>query len=88
MQSVALDGDLKLHEWISIGGYGTYNLKAQELIERQFRAKVGPKDFKMLVNWDALRQQTQFGLNFLFGQPVDFEKFVIINSQAMNTGGI
>ena len=87
MQSVSLDGDLKLHEWVTLGGYGTYNLKAAELVERQFRAKVGPKDFKMLVNWDALRQQTQFGLNFLFGQPVDFEKFLIINSQN-KSGGI
>lgn len=86
MQSVSFDGDLKLHEWVTLGGYGTYNLKAQEVVERQVRAKVGPKDFKMLVNWDALRQQTQFGLNFLFGQPVDFEKFVIINSQAMSGG--
>jgi len=80
-KSVSLDGDLKLHEWVTLGGYGTYNLVAAELIERQVRAKVGPKDFKMLVNWDVLRQQTQFGLNFLFGQPVDFEKFLILNSQ-------
>lgn len=87
MQSVALDGDVKLHEWVTLGGYGTYNLKAAEVIERQIRAKVGPKDFKLLVNWDALRQQTQFGLNFLFGQPVDFERFVILNSQS-RTGGI
>ena len=87
MQSLSLDGDVKLHEWVTLGGYGTYNVKAAELVERQFRAKVGPKDFKMLVNWDALRQQTQFGLNFLFGEPVDFEKFVILNSQN-RTGGI
>ena len=87
MQSVSLDGDVKLHEWVTLGGYGTYNLKAAEVIERQVRAKIGPKDFKMLVNWDILRQQTQFGLNFLFGQPIDFEKFVIINAQNM-TGGI
>ncbi len=87
MQSVSLDGDVKLHEWVTLGGYGTYNVKAEELVERQFRAKVGPKDFKMLVNWDALRQQTQFGLNFLFGQPVDFERFLILNSQS-RSGGI
>lgn len=87
MQSVSLDGDVKLHEWVTLGGYGTYNIKAEELVERQFRAKVGPKDFKMLVNWDALRQQTQFGLNFLFGQPVDFERFVILNTQN-KSGGI
>lgn len=87
MQSVSLDGDVKLHEWVTLGGYGTYNIKADEIVERQFRAKVGPKDFKMLVNWDALRQQTQFGLNFLFGQPIDFERFVIINAQN-KSGGI
>ncbi len=87
MQSVSLDGDLKLHEWVTLGGYGTYNLKAAQLIERQFRAKIGPKDFKIVVNWDALRLQTQFGLNFLFGQPVDFEKFLFINSQS-KAGGI
>jgi Skp family chaperone for outer membrane proteins len=85
-QSVLLDGDIKLHEWVTLGGYGTYNIKASELVERQFRAKVGPKDFKMLVNWDALRQQTQFGLNFLFGEPVDFERFLIINSQNKTSG--
>lgn len=79
-QSVSLDGDIKLTEWVTLGGYGSYNIGADELVERQFRAKFGPKDFKMLVNWDALRQQTQFGLNFLFGQPVDFEKFVILSS--------
>lgn len=87
MQSVSLDGDIKLHEWITLGGYGTYNIKADEVVERQVRAKVGPKDFKMLVNWDALRQQTQFGVNFLFGSPVDFERFLIINSQN-KAGGI
>jgi len=87
MQSVSLDGDVKLSEWVTLGGYGTYNLKLQEVVEKQVRAKVGPKDFKMLVNWDALRQQTQFGLNFLFGKPVDFEKFVILNSQN-KSGGI
>ena len=87
MQSVSLDGDVKLSEWVTLGGFGTYNIKAAEVVERQVRAKVGPKDFKMLVNWDALRQQTQFGLNFLFGQPVDFEKFVILNSQN-KSGGI
>ncbi len=86
-QSVSLDGDIKLSEWVTLGGYGTYNIKADELVDRQVRAKIGPKDFKMLVNWDALRQQTQFGLNFLFGQPVDFEKFVILNSQN-KSGGI
>ena len=83
MQSVSLDGDVKLHEWVTLGGYGTYNLKTDEVVERQLRAKIGPKDFKMLVNWDVLRQQTQFGLNFLFGSPVDFEKFVILSSQNM-----
>ncbi|OGI06176.1 MAG: hypothetical protein A3I68_02720 [Candidatus Melainabacteria bacterium RIFCSPLOWO2_02_FULL_35_15] len=87
MQSVSLDGDVKLSEWVTLGGFGTYNLKIAEVVEKQVRAKVGPKDFKMLVNWDALRQQTQFGLNFLFGQPVDFEKFVILNSQN-KSGGI
>ena len=87
MQSVSFDGDVKLHEWVTLGGYGTYNLKAAEVVERQIRAKVGPKDFKLLVNWDALRQQTQFGLNFLFGSPVDFERFVILNSQN-KAGGI
>ncbi len=86
MQSVSLDGDVKLTEWVTLGGYGTYNVKADELIERQVRAKVGPKDFKLLVNWDALRQQTQFGVNFLFGQPVDFERFLIINSQNKSGG--
>ena len=86
-QSVSLDGDVRLHEWVTLGGFGTYNIKSDELVERQFRAKVGPKDFKMLVNWDALRQQTQFGLNFLFGQPVDFERFVIINT-LRSSGGI
>lgn len=79
-QSILLDGDIRLHEWVTIGGYGTYNLKSEEVVDRQIRAKIGPKDFKMLVNWDNLRQQTQFGLNFLFGQPVDFEKFLILNS--------
>ncbi|MBI1858917.1 MAG: hypothetical protein HYR97_07395 [Candidatus Melainabacteria bacterium] len=86
-QSVLLDGDIKLHEWVSLGGYGTYNLKAEEVVDRQVRAKIGPKDFKVLVNWDALRQQTQFGLNFLFGQPVEFEKFLILNS-LRNVSGI
>ncbi len=28
MQSVALDGDVKLSEWVTLGGYGTYNLQA------------------------------------------------------------
>jgi hypothetical protein len=41
----------------------------------------------MLVNWDNLRQQAQFGVNFLFGEPVDFERFLIISSHR-NTGGI
>lgn len=86
MQSVALDGDLKIFEGLSLGGYSTYNIKAGEVVEKQIRAKIGPKDFKMLVNWDALRQQTQFGLNFLFGQPVDFERFVILNSKAKSGG--
>ena len=87
MQSVALDGDLKIFEGLTLGGYSTYNIKSGDIIEKQIRAKIGPKDFKMLVNWDALRQQTQFGLNFLFGQPVDFEKFIILNSQN-KSGGI
>jgi lipopolysaccharide export system protein LptA len=87
MQSIALDGDLRIFEGLTIGGYGTYNMKEGDVIEKQIRAKIGPKDFKMLVNWDALRQQTQFGLNFLFGQPVDFEKFVILNTKA-KSGGI
>lgn len=87
MQSIALDGDLRIFEGLTLGGYSTYNIKSGDIIEKQIRAKVGPKDFKMLVNWDALRQQTQFGLNFLFGQPVDFERFVILNSQR-KSGGI
>lgn len=87
MQSIALDGDLKIFEGLTLGGYSTYNIKSGDIVEKQIRAKVGPKDFKMLVNWDALRQQTQFGLNFLFGQPVDFERFVILNSQR-KSGGI
>lgn len=86
-QSIWLDGDLRLGEWLSLGGFGSYNLKAEELIERQIRAKFGPKDFKMLISWDLLRQRSQFGLNFLFGQPVDFERFVILNS-IRSVGGI
>ena len=86
-QSVWLDGDLKFGEWLTLGGFGSYNLKVSEVVERQIRAKFGPKDFKMLVNWDLLRQRSQFGLNFLFGQPVDFERFVILNSMR-NVGGI
>ena len=86
-QSVWLDGDLKFGEWLTLGGFGSYNLKVEEVVERQIRAKFGPKDFKMLVNWDLLRQRSQFGLNFLFGQPIDFERFVILNSMR-NVGGI
>ena len=81
MQSLSLDGDLRIFEGLTLGGYSTYNIAKGELVEKQMRAKVGPKDFKMLINWDALRKQTQFGLNFLFGQPVDFEKFLILSSQ-------
>lgn len=86
MQSLSFDGDVKLCEYLSLGGYGTYNLKSEEVVQRQFRAKFGPKDFKLLVNFDSLRQQTQFGLNFLFGRPVDFERFVIINSAKKLSG--
>lgn len=86
MQSVSLDGDLRVNKYFTIGGYGTYNLKTEELIQRQVRAKFGPEDFKMLVNFDSLRRQVQFGINFLFGNPIDFEKFVIINS-ARRMGG-
>src|SRR3989338_2881402 len=86
-QSVSLDGDIRFGEWLTLGGYGTFNIKDQEIVERQIRAKFGPKDFKMLVNWDNLRQQVQFGVNFLFGEPVDFEKFLILSSHR-NSGVI
>jgi hypothetical protein len=86
MQSLSFDGDLKLTQYLSLGGYTTYNIKSAESIQRQIRAKFGPKDFKMLVNFDLLRQQTQFGLNLLFGQPVDFEKFLIVNSARKLSG--
>lgn len=79
-QSIALDGDIKISEYLTLGGYTTYNLQDSELVQRQIRAKIGPKDFKLLVNLDSLRQQVQFGVNFLFGRPIDFERFLVVNS--------
>ena len=76
-QAILLDGDYKLNNYISVGGYLNYNLSDDRFTRSQVRTELGPSDFKIRLSYDTIRNQPSFGVNMIFGDPVEFDKLQV-----------
>ncbi len=75
--AVLADGDYKVNEWVSIGGFASYNLNQDRFSRLQLRTDFGPSDFKLRLSYDSIRNQAGFGLNMIFGDPVEYDKLLV-----------
>lgn len=60
------------------------------LQENRFYVVVGPDDFKVLLGYDAFRQNTTFGINMTVGtenSEVEFKKLILNEPEYMGKGG-
>lgn len=73
-QAVLLDGDYQINDWITLGAFFNYNLSDDRFSRLQLRTEFGPSDFKFRVSYDTIRNQIGFGLNMIFGDPVEYDK--------------
>lgn len=72
-QSILFDGDYKINEWVSIGALLVYNLDRERFVNNEIRTEFGPKDFKLRASYDPIRNQADFGINMILGDPVNFD---------------
>lgn len=79
-RSCSVGGDVKLCQFLTLGANAGYNLDAKLLYQRSVTAAVGPQDFKMLFSYDTLRKNNRYGFDFLFGQPIPFQKLLLKGS--------
>jgi len=76
-RSVQLGGDVKVSQYLTLGGSMGYNLNDKLLYQRSITAAVGPPDFKMLFSYDTIRRNNRYGFDVIYGQPVPFNKLVL-----------
>ncbi len=88
-RSVQVGGDVKINNYITIGGSTGYNLNAKMLYQRSITAAIGPPDLKMLFSYDTIRKNNRYGFDVIYGQPVPFNKLVLKgNPDQGQLGGI
>lgn len=87
---------LRLHKFLTIGLYGSYDLsddsydfqakKQTALKEASFYASIGPDDLKLNIGYDFVRQNTYFGVSVAMntkGTTVDYDKIEIKNYEGL-----
>ncbi len=74
-RSAFANGDINLTRWLTIGGYGVYSFTRQNWVAQQARIVIGPEDFKLMIGYDPVRRQLNFGFNLLFNDKVGFREF-------------
>ena len=76
-QSILLDGDYRINEWLSLGGFVSYNISDDRFSRTQLRADIGREDLTFRVSYDTIRNQPAFGFNMIFGDPVTFDDLAV-----------
>lgn len=79
-QSGQLGGDIKICKWLAVGGNLGYNFTNKMAYQKSISAAIGPEDFKFLVTHDTIRGINRFGFDFMYGQPIPFNKLVLKGS--------
>ncbi len=79
-KSAQLGGDVKVCRWLAIGGNLGYNLDNKLYYQKGITAAIGPEDFKFLVSHDTIRGINRFGFDFMYGQPIPFNKLIMKGS--------
>ncbi len=83
---------LRLHKFLTLGFYGSYNLddnifdyqfnRRSQLREASFYVALGPDDLKLNIGYDFIRQNTYFGVSVAMntkGSSVEYKKMEIKN---------
>lgn len=79
-QSGQLGGDIRICKWLALGGNLGYNFNNKMAYQKSISAAIGPEDFKFLVTHDTIRGINRFGFDFMYGQPIPFNKLVLKGS--------
>ncbi len=79
-QSGQLGGDVRICKWLAVGGNLGYNFTNKMAYQKSISAAIGPEDFKFLVTHDTIRGINRFGFDFMYGQPIPFNKLVLKGS--------
>jgi hypothetical protein len=89
-RSTFVSGDVKITNWLTIGGSLGYNLDLDLLSQRTLNLAIGPSDAKFVLSYDTIRGMNRYGFNVLFGQPIPFDKLLMKNTadQGQLGGGI
>ena len=74
--SVYVQGDIKLSNYLSVGGMSGYNMTEKLSYAKTVVAAIGPRDFKLIVGKDFILNNYRVGFNILYGQPVQYDKLV------------
>lgn len=73
-QSIMIDGDYAINDWISLGTFLAYNIDDDRFTRNQMRAAFGPEDFKLIVSYDSIRNQIGLGFGMMLGEAVEFDQ--------------
>jgi lipopolysaccharide export system protein LptA len=88
-QSYYLMGDVKVTDFLTLGGIYGYNLTQKLPYSKQIQAAIGPSDVKLLVGYDYVLNNYKVGFNVLHGEPIPFDKLVLKgNPDQGQLGGI
>ncbi|MBX9686518.1 MAG: hypothetical protein K2X27_07435 [Candidatus Obscuribacterales bacterium] len=79
-QSGQFGGSFKICKWLDIGGNLGYNMDNKMFYQKQISAAIGPDDFKFLISHDTIRGINRFGFDFMYGQPIPFNKLILKGS--------
>ena len=79
-QSGQLGGDIRICKWLAVGGNLGYNFTNKMAYQKSISAAIGPEDFKFLITHDTIRGINRFGFDFMYGQPIPFNKLVLKGS--------
>ncbi len=72
--SMYATGDLKIAEWLSVGGYVRHSFSKKEIVSQNIRVTVGPDDLKLLFLFDPIYRRFEIAANVLIADPVKFKR--------------
>jgi hypothetical protein len=88
-QSAYIMGDVKVSNYLAVGGIYGYNLTQKLPYSKQLQAAIGPSDVKLVVGKDFVLNNYKVGFNVLHGDPIPFDKLVLKgNPDQGQLGGI
>jgi hypothetical protein len=76
-RSANIQGDVKLHKWLTVGGGYGYNFDNRLAYSRSISAAIGPQDFKLLLSRNMIQGTNRFGFDVVYGQPIAFTNLAL-----------